>query len=181
MSRRQISIIILIILPKIWEETVIKAEIWLSAWITFKGLSLSKNDKRPFFLERLFSYKNVSRAFKFIELFVSYKNLKKKICSLHSHILIARFARKIERAWGARPNGRRASRSDICELRASQRLAFWFKLPSFSRTISELLLLKKWLNYFLFEIKRVINLLKALSPLRNTFSSQYSRFALDFT
>ena len=32
----------------------------------------------------------------------------------------ARFARKNERAWGARPNARRASRSYICDLRASR-------------------------------------------------------------
>ena len=32
----------------------------------------------------------------------------------------ARFARKNERVWGARPNGRRASRSDICYRRASR-------------------------------------------------------------
>ena len=30
----------------------------------------------------------------------------------------ARFARKTERAYGARPDGRRASRSDVYELRA---------------------------------------------------------------
>ena len=66
----------------------------------------------------------------------------------------------------------------IVALRAQWRLAFWCKLPTLSRTISELLLLKKWLNSFLFEIKRVIHLLKALSPLRNTFSSRYSRSIL---
>ena len=32
----------------------------------------------------------------------------------------ARFARKNERAYGARPSGRRASRSDVCELRATR-------------------------------------------------------------
>ena len=65
----------------------------------------------------------------------------------------ARFDRKNERAQGARPNDRRASRS---VLHAS-------------------FLLKKWLNSFLFKIKRVIILLKALSTLRNIFSSRYSR------
>ena len=36
------------------------------------------------------------------------------------------------------------------------------------------------LNFFKSQFKRVINLLKALSTLRNTFLSQNSRFALDF-
>ena len=66
-----------------------------------------------------------------------------------------------------RPSGRRASRSVLHALR---HLACGGELPSFNRKIRKINF-KKWLNSFLFQIKREINLLKTLSTLRNTYIS----------
>ena len=79
-------------------ENVTKDNFWL-----IYGLKLNK-----IFLHVLFDCSEVH-----------FFNSKKKICPLCGHILIARFARKFERAQGARFD-RRASRSVILDRRAAR-------------------------------------------------------------
>ena len=119
-----------------------------------------------------------------------------KICPLRGHILIARLARssrvwaRLGRAiWSSRFTLRSSwtSRSVLCSSHTfkfiSYNLILKLKLINFI-----IILQMMWITHFLkvtqflFELKwnRKFNLLKALSALRNTFSSWRSRFALDF-
>ena len=76
------------------------------------------HDFDAFFNEEFIDFFVSSTSFTVPEMIEkNFQKTRKKICPLSGHILIARFACKFERAWGARFN-RRASRSVLFGPRA---------------------------------------------------------------